>query len=163
MQVEVDLIVSFPKWNNFIDINIELINTIIKTTLSEFANFTTFKLISVSVLLANDSYMRYLNKRYLNKNKPTNVLSFPEFNFQYNKISEFKCNLENLYLGNIILGLQKIEKEAAELQISVKQHFIHLCVHATLHLLGFDHEKEHDAIIMETLEQKLLQNIIKNL
>jgi probable rRNA maturation factor len=85
------------------------------------------------------------------------VLAFPKFNFQYQKILEFKYSSDNIFLGNIILGYQIIEREAKMLSISFINHFIHLYIHAILHLLGFDHENYQDAIIMEALEQKIIK------
>lgn len=103
----------------------------------------------VSVVLSNDEEVQNLNKTFRHKDNPTNVLSFPS------EIAE--------ELGDIILSYETVLKEAREENISLLDHTLHLIIHGFLHLLGYDHEREYDAEIMENMEIKILKVLnIKN-
>lgn len=103
----------------------------------------------VSVVLSNDEEVQNLNKTFRHKDSPTNVLSFP---------SEIREEL-----GDIILGYETVLREAKEDNISLLNHTLHLIIHGFLHLLGYDHEKECDAEIMENMEIEILKALnIKN-
>lgn len=102
----------------------------------------------LAVVLASDAMVKELNHTYRGKNKPTNVLSFPG---------------EGASLGDIVLALETVKKEAAAQGKSVRDHTIHLLVHGVLHLLGHDHEKEKNAAKMENEEIKILKKLgVKN-
>jgi probable rRNA maturation factor len=64
-----------------------------------------------------------------------------------------------MYLGDVAFCYSKIKQEAADQNISFKDHFIHLFVHSILHLLGFDHDNEEDADVMESLEVDILKDL----
>jgi len=96
----------------------------------------------MAVVLADDAFIRELNRDYRGQDKPTNVLSFPG---------------EDAYLGDLILAYETVEREAREQGKSAKHHAIHLLVHGTLHLLGYDHMVAKDAARMEALEIKILK------
>jgi probable rRNA maturation factor len=98
----------------------------------------------LTVVLADDAFIRELNKTYRGKNKPTNVLSFVG---------------SREHLGDVVLALETIQKEAAMQKKTFKGHATHLLVHGTLHLLGHDHENESDAETMEALEIKILKKL----
>lgn len=101
--------------------------------------------VEISVLLSDDATVRGLNHTHLGKDKPTNVLSFPG-------------DLSNVFpeadilLGDIILAWETIEKEANAEEKAISEHLSHLVIHGVLHLLGYDHECEEDAKVMESLE-----------
>jgi len=99
----------------------------------------------VSILLTSDKKIRQLNKQYRNKDKPTNVLSFPQN--------------EPGMLGDIALALETIKREAAEQEKTFKDHFTHLFVHGVLHLLGHDHMEKSEQRKMEKLEIKILTSL----
>ena len=104
----------------------------------------------VSILLTNDQQMRSLNNRYRNKDAPTNVLSFPS--------PENTAMAEDAghVLGDIALSAQTIIREAAEQSKTVPDHLAHLLVHGLLHLLGYDHDVDDEAAVMEQLEIDIL-------
>lgn len=90
--------------------------------------------------------MRKLNARDRRKDKPTNVLSYPSG--------------ERDFLGDIVLARQTVWREAREQRKSPTDHFTHLVVHGTLHLLGYDHEtSDVDAEHMEALERRILAKL----
>ncbi len=88
-----------------------------------------------------------LNQRYRHKAGPTNVLSFPEAKIP---------NLQSTSLGDLVLCADLVEEEAKQQDISVQDHWAHLMVHGTLHLLGHDHENDKEAAIMEKMEMDIL-------
>jgi probable rRNA maturation factor len=98
----------------------------------------------VAVVLADDAFVRELNKIFRGKNKATNVLSFPN---------------DEEPLGDIILSFETVEREAKAQGKSFKAHAIHLIVHGMLHLLGHDHEDDNQAEHMEALEVKILKKL----
>ncbi len=104
---------------------------------------------TVNVLLSNDAEVQALNKQYRAKNKPTNVLSFPDGDV----IDGVK------QLGDIILAYEIIAREAKEQGKKIKDHVTHLTIHGVLHLLGYDHEIEAEAEIMEACEISILATI----
>jgi probable rRNA maturation factor len=98
----------------------------------------------VSVLLADDAALATLNRDWRGKDQPTNVLSFPA--------PENEAGL----LGDIALAFETIKREAAEQGKSFEAHAMHLIIHGFLHLLGYDHEEESEALAMETRERAIL-------
>ena len=100
----------------------------------------------VVVLLSDDMAVQALNARFRNKDKPTNVLSYPSG--------------EREFLGDMVLARQTVGREAREQRKSPADHFPPLVVHGTLHLLGYDHETgEADAERMEALERRVLARL----
>lgn len=123
----------------------EWVNTIIK-------DHGTFFQVSIEIVDSRTS--QKLNNTYRNKDKPTNVLSFPL------ELPEFVK--ENL-IGDLAICAVIVEQEAKEQNKELHHHWAHLTIHGVLHLLGYDHIKDSDAIIMEDLEVKLLAKLgIKN-
>lgn len=111
----------------------------------------------INILLTDDSRLKQLNNRFRGQNKATNVISFPslepEERAQY---LEGKSTQQPIVLGDIALAYETIEKESISQKKPFNDHLLHLVVHGVLHLLGFDHEKDEDAAIMESLEIKIL-------
>ncbi len=101
----------------------------------------------IVVLLANDETLRGLNARFLGKDKPTNVLSFPA--------GEGMSG----HLGDIALAFGVCAAEAKEQGKPLAHHLSHLVCHGVLHLLGYDHEDGADAEVMEDLERGVLTGL----
>ena len=97
----------------------------------------------VSLLLIDDEGIRGLNARWRGKDKPTNVLSFPQG--------------EGPLLGDIALGFETVKREAELGDKPLHHHIARLIVHGTLHLLGHDHETDEEAETMERLEADALK------
>lgn len=100
----------------------------------------------IAVVLADDAFVQSLNSQYRGKNKPTNVLSFPS-------------DSSSGELGDIILALETVEKEAKEQRKTFRNHATHLLVHGFLHLIGYDHIEEKEAENMEKMEIKILKKL----
>lgn len=111
----------------------------------------------VSVLLTSDEHIQELNLAYRGKNKPTNVLSFS--NLTKEEIENYKYQDNNpVILGDIVLSLETVLKEVEQEDKLFLNHVMHLVVHGALHLLGYDHEADSEAEIMESLESDVLSN-----
>ncbi len=91
----------------------------------------------LSVVLTDDAQVQALNRDYRGKDKPTNVLSFPQ---------------TGELLGDIVLAHETVVREAADKGVPFETHFTHLVIHGWLHLQGFDHETEVEAVEMESIE-----------
>ena len=104
----------------------------------------------LSVVLMDDAEQQVLNKQWRQIDKPTNVLSFPQ-------IEPFSPVLG--LLGDITLARETLEREAVEQGVSFVDHFTHLVVHGFLHILGYDHIEEQDALVMEGLETQILATL----
>jgi len=112
----------------------------------------------IAVKLTDDEEVRSLNAAYRDKDKPTNVLSFP---MVQPDLLEATANTDDgeVLLGDIVLAAGVCAAEAADKGISIADHATHLIVHGTFHLLGLDHMDEAEAEVMEALETRALASI----
>ncbi|MEQ8558442.1 MAG: rRNA maturation RNase YbeY [Henriciella sp.] len=101
----------------------------------------------VALLLTDDSEMHALNRDWRNKDKPTDVLSFPA------------DPIEAPFLGDIAIGLGVASRDAETRGITLADHLSHLIIHGYLHLLGHDHMEDTEARQMETLEIRALATL----
>lgn len=108
------------------------------------------KLYEFSVLLTNDESITLLNKEHRGKNKPTNVLSF--------RLAE-EYERGKILMGDVVISLETIKKEALEQSKSFKEHLAHLFVHSILHLIGYDHAEMQEMEFMEALEDDILLSV----
>lgn len=106
----------------------------------------------LSLVLTDDASIREINAQWRNKDKPTNVLSFPAFDIAPGE-------KPGRMLGDIIIAHETVEREAREEQKSFDHHLQHMIVHGLLHLLGYDHEDEEEAEEMEGLEREILHTL----
>lgn len=104
----------------------------------------------ISIVLADDAFVRDLNRQYRNIDRPTNVLSFP---------ADDDDGLGPRLLGDVILAYETVQREADAAGKRMLDHVSHLIIHGALHLLGFDHEDEQEAIEMEALETAILARL----
>ncbi len=111
----------------------------------------TNKKVSLSLLLSNNKYIKKLNKTFRNKNKPTDVLSFP-----FNK--KFKIS-KKVYIGDIIISYNFINKPKSQNLKSFQDKLIKIFIHGFLHLLTFDHINDKDYKKM-LKEEKLIYNSV---
>ncbi|THB73680.1 MAG: rRNA maturation RNase YbeY [Gammaproteobacteria bacterium] len=111
----------------------------------------------LSIRVVDEDEITQLNKEYRNKNKPTNVLSFP-FAFE-EEIGGCGIELEVPLLGDIIICAQVVAAEAKEQGKEELAHWAHMVVHGTLHLLGYDHVDDTHAEEMEALEIEIITGL----
>jgi len=112
----------------------------------------------IAVILSNDSTIRKLNRDYRGKDKPTNVLSFPQM--QLRGLAEKDLDIfparAAIPLGDVVLACGTVRREARAEGKNLENHTLHLVVHGVLHLLGYDHMKAKEAKAMEKLECDIL-------
>ena len=115
-------------------------------------------LVEVAVRLTDDAEVHRLNRDFRGKDKPTNVLSFPQVQ---QDLLEGLANSDDgeILLGDIVLARETCAREAAEKGVSLEDHATHLMVHGTLHLVGYDHMDDASAAAMEALEVKALASL----
>jgi probable rRNA maturation factor len=112
----------------------------------------------IAVKLTDDAEVHALNRDYRDKDKPTNVLSFPMVQAD---LLQATANTDDgeVLLGDIVLAEGVCRAEAAEKGISTADHAAHLIIHGTFHLLGYDHMGDSEAEAMEALEIQALASI----
>ena len=117
---------------------------------------TTAATVEISVRLTSDDEVHALNAQYRQKDKPTNVLSFPMVQPDLLQTVSQNSDDGELLLGDIVLAHDVCAAEAGERGISVETHATHLLVHGVLHLLGYDHMDDGEAEAMEEIERQAL-------
>lgn len=112
----------------------------------------------ISLLGCNDARIAELNADFRGKPQPTNVLSWPsrERGAQVAGGMPRLPGRDTVELGDIAIAYETCAAEAAAAGRDLSDHALHLLVHGTLHLLGFDHERDADAALMEGLEIEIL-------
>jgi len=108
---------------------------------------------SLCVRFADNDEVQQLNAQWRDKDKVTDVLSFPMLDAA--ELAALEDNNEE-FLGDIILAEPFVREEAKRLHLSPEHHALHLIVHGTLHLLGFDHIDDDEAEVMQQLENKVM-------
>jgi probable rRNA maturation factor len=143
--MNLDISIDHKNWKSVASLR-KLTKTAIKATISDDD-------VSVSVLFTGDAEILEVNKQWRGKAYATNVLSFPV------SPTTPVPDGEPRPLGDIILAYGVIAKEAAEQKKTIANHVAHLIVHGTLHLLGYDHEDDGEASIMEAREIEILTGL----
>ncbi len=105
----------------------------------------------VSLVFTDDERVRVLNRQYRGKDAPTNVLSFPAAPLAPGRLGP--------PLGDIVLARETIAAKSVAEGLDFAHHLTHLIVHGFLHLLGYDHEADGEAALMERLETAILARL----
>ncbi|MBI1954275.1 MAG: rRNA maturation RNase YbeY [Proteobacteria bacterium] len=129
--------------------------------------------LSVFFLLADDNKLRILNEQYCHKDEPTNVLAFPysdvnmlPYLYPNNQNESEPRNVANacesitnntsFVCGDVAISYERISEESVEYECSFEEHFILIVIHGVLHLLGYTHDDDEHASIMERLEHNIM-------
>ena len=154
--LNIECIIEHPQWSS-VDLDVEeYVTEVVCKTLTHIKYFDKYSTAEISVLLACDERLQELNSDFRHNDKPTNVLSFPNYEIydaDYNSI----ITKNDPFLGDIAISYNTIYNESIEQDKSLKDHFTHMLIHGVLHLLGFDHQDDQNATKMENLEIKILQ------
>lgn len=158
-----NIIVEDERWNQALENVEELSRKVFYRALSYVKEYEEIdfleldKPIEINLSLSNDQDVQKLNLQFRALDKPTNVLSFANIDDEYfeQKITQSPI----IELGDIIIALETLQKEASEQQISLQNHYCHLLIHGILHLLGFDHQEDDEAEYMEDFEAQILQTL----
>ena len=128
------------------------LSNILKVVSDYTSNISQEKIVLISIMFSDDKKIKKLNNQFRKMNKPTNVLSFPPY-------GNILINDDEIFLGDIIFSIETIKTEAKKNNKTVIDHLIHLFIHGVLHLLGYHHDKEEEAKIMENLEICMLKKL----
>ena len=148
--ISIDVVSESNLWNK----KIKKKESFFKSLVNLFPKKYRFakKKISLTILLSNNKNIRKLNKKFRNKDKSTDVLSFP---------SEKKLNIKKSpYIGDIVISYEFINKPKTLSTLEFKKKVIKIFIHGFLHLLGYDHIRLKDFKKMLVEEEKIY-NIIK--
>jgi probable rRNA maturation factor len=141
-----DVLVEDPGWRALVEDPEEVVGRAVTATLAEFEP----EAVELSVVLSDDATVQALNRDHRGKDYATNVLSFPP---------AFVGPAGPRPLGDVILALGTVRREAEEQGKTAADHLRHLVVHGVLHLCGHDHETEAEAGEMEELERAILAGL----
>ena len=122
----------------------------ISNDIDEFIAYFSVEKIDVEVSFCTAEQIKDLNYKFRKKDSETNVLSFP---------AESSIGIQSACCGEVIICYEVLNNEAKESSKNITNHFKHLLIHSLLHLLGYEHDKENDAILMESEEIKFLSKI----
>ena len=151
--IKVNVFSEENSWNNKIKNKNFFFNNICKYFPKKYKFLN--KKVSLTLLLSNNRNIKKLNKNFRNKNKSTDVLSFP-----LNK--KLKLSKQT-YLGDIIISYNFINKPKSQNLYSFKQKLIKIFIHGFLHLVGYDHIKDEDFEKMLKEEKLIYQSVISKL
>lgn len=132
--------------------DLSVINTVVEDALATtivVADLQILPQAEICIVLSDDDHVRKLNHQWREIDKPTNVLSFPAEDIAPGE-------MPGLLLGDIVLAHETIAREAREFGTSFNDHLSHLVIHGFLHIFGYDHINDHDAVEMEELERNCL-------
>ncbi|WP_375646299.1 rRNA maturation RNase YbeY [Bartonella sp. AA56HLJMS] len=145
----IDIMIKSAGWND----EKMLYNITEKALMATMHHVSLENVVSeISLLFTDDEHMAQINAQWRNKNKSTNVLSFPAFPLKVG-------NRPGPILGDIIIARETVVFEAEKEGKTFQDHLIHMIVHGILHLLGYDHETDDEAYKMEKLEREILQKL----
>ncbi len=102
---------------------------------------------SILIRISNEAEIQQLNRDYRQQDKPTNVLSFP---------ADLPAELNFPDIGDIIICASIVEAEAKAQDKPLQSHWAHMSIHGILHLLGYDHMNDAEALEMEALETQIM-------
>lgn len=127
-----------------------------KATLKELEQI---KKLSICVNIVSPEDMREINKNTRNIDKTTDVLSFPSFDIS--PFDKVPADNHNVFLGDMAICMEEVSKQAIEYNETQKRVLARLVIHSTLHMLGFDHIKDEDNAVMEPIQDKILDKVVK--
>ena len=152
--ISIDVVSESNLWSKKIKKTNVFFNSLIKVFPKKYRFIK--KKVSLTILLSNNKNIKKLNKKFRNKNKVTDVLSFPFYEKKIlNKL--INKNKDKIYLGDIIINLNEIIK------MSNNQSFLNIFdkiwIHGLIHLLGYRHTSNQDFFVMQKLEDKIIKSI----
>ena len=150
--IKINVVVKDKSWLKFI----KNPKTYLKKKLKKIENDKFFKkkMYNFSLQLSSTKEIKYLNKKFRNKNKSTDILSFPHQTKK--ELKKLSILNSKIYLGDIIINFRKMNKSS---ELLFKSHFNVLWIHGLVHLFGYDHKKDYNYKKMQIVEKKFLRKI----
>ena len=149
--IKVNVLSEEKSWSKKIKRSQEFFDNICKKFPKKFRFLN--KRVYLTLLLSNNKKIKDLNRKFRNKNKHTDVLSFP--------FEQKKRNLKEIYLGDIIISFNYMNKPKDLNSKEFKRKTIKIFIHGFLHLIGYDYIKEKDYKKMLNMEKKVFSSIEK--
>ena len=140
--VKIDILVRSDHWQST-----RTVAAMVRRAVMRAATTLSTSPTELAIVLADNSTIRGLNRDWRGIDAATNVLSFPT------------KNTGGQHLGDIVLAYETIAREARRERKPFAHHLAHLAVHGFLHLMGYDHEDEQGALIMEDAERAILRQL----
>ena len=150
--IKVNVEINKKSWHKKIKNPKKYLNIRLKKIL-KIVKFFKNKNITFTILLTNSTYMKKLNKKFRNKNKSTDVLSFPFIPFDILKFAKKK----SLYIGDIAISYEIINFRSKKSNFNVEVNKV--WIHGLLHLIGYNHIRNKDYFIMSKMEKKIFYSI----
>ena len=151
--ISIDVVSESNLWSKKIKKTNVFFNSLVKVFPKEYRFIK--KRVGLTILLSNNKNIKKLNKKFRNKNKATDVLSFP---------SEKKINIKkSAYIGDIVISYDFMNKPKTLSILEFKNKVIKIFIHGFLHLLGYDHIKLKDFKVMLIEEEMIYQTIKKKI
>ena len=151
--ISIDVVSESDLWNKKIKKPYFFFNSLVKLFPKKYKFIK--KKVSFTILLSNNKNIKRLNKKFRNKNKSTDILSFP---------TEKKINIKKSpYIGDIVVSYEFMNKPKALSNLEFKSKVTKILIHGFLHLLGYDHIKLKDFKKMLIEEEKIYKNIEKKI
>ena len=151
--ISIDVVSESSLWNKKIKKPYIFFNSLVKVFPKKYQFIK--KKVSFTILLSNNKNIKKLNKKFRNKNKSTDILSFP---------AEKKINIKKSpYIGDIVVSYEFINNPKALSDLEFKSKVTKILIHGFLHLLGYDHIKSKDFKKMLIEEEKIYRNIEKKI
>ena len=151
--ININVLSEEGAWSNRLKKKEQFFQDICKAFPKKYRFFN--KRISLTLLLSNNKNIKRLNKNFRNKNKSTDILSFP--------LNKKKSLSKKTYIGDIIISYNFIDKPKSQKLKFFKEKLIKTFIHGFLHLLGFDHIKNKDYKKMLKEEKRIYKTVISNL
>ncbi|KAG9416189.1 hypothetical protein AC1031_000588 [Aphanomyces cochlioides] len=115
------------------------------------------------LLLTTDKHIQSLNRKHRNKDKPTDILSFPNYKVKVQGQLPHMRSESGRYLGDMFISLPYVEAFCVENETTLDERMPILVAHGLVHLMGYDHETDEDFAVMSEVEDALLENYVRHL
>jgi len=154
MQVQIEKYINSPKWDQYKEVTkSRFLDKIVRATILGSKYHDCFEDIEVAIIFTNNEEIRKVNKDFRGKDKATNIISM-----QLEKFDGY-VKKEYVFLGELVLAVEKIEEEVLVEGKTFFNHCSHLIVHGILHLMGYDHQVDSDQNLMEMIEVQILKTL----
>lgn len=153
----IDVAAPCADWGRVCPTAAELASTAARLAVSQAmaaAGIAPQMAVELALSLVDDATQQQLNRDWRGVDRPTNVLAFPAW-----EPGTPVPPGAPLLLGDVVLAFETVAREAAEQDKQLSDHLSHLVVHGVLHLFGYDHHSEAEAIVMESLETAILAGL----
>jgi probable rRNA maturation factor len=147
--------IEFTGWSRIPQLNVRL-HKAAQRTLATLPKALQFPC-TMTLLLTNNKVVQQLNRDFRGKDKPTNVLSFPQY--EPRELTKLGKAKQLVYLGDVAIAYQYVVGESKKDHKILINHVTHLLIHGILHLFGYDHISNSKAVRMERLEKRIMAEL----